>query len=242
MNGLHNGIQLLGATFVPLEKNTPSARMQEIAQELDARKIVSLTAREDLADAWDLATITPAFMAMADDFVPAEPDPDSLSEILFTTGTTGKSKGVMVSYTNQVNIALAGIETTNIQPDNVWLIPTPMNHAAGLRKVHIAMAVGSTSCLLEGFRPKCLVDYDRTAFVCADGNTRITLDENLRTRPFDTRLFASGQAMIPVLEPDQVILEVKFDDFLPGHLAQALSDIPKTPLAISKFAMCLNLI
>ena len=146
------GIQLLGATFVPLEKNTPSARMQEIAQELDARKIVSLTAREDLADAWDLATITPAFMAMADDFVPAEPDPDSLSEILFTTGTTGKSKGVMVSYTNQVNIALAGIETTNIQPDNVWLIPTPMNHAAGLRKVHIAMAVGSTSCLLEGFR------------------------------------------------------------------------------------------
>ena len=96
-------------------------------------------------------------------------------------------------------------------------------------------------CLLEGFRPKCLVDYDRTAFVCADGNTRITLDENLRTRPFDTRLFASGQAMIPVLEPDQVILEVKFDDFLPGHLGDLLSDIPKAQIAISKFVLCMNL-
>jgi hypothetical protein len=85
------------------------------------------------------------------------------------------------------------------------------------------------------------VDYDRTAFVCADGNTRITLDENLRTRPFDTRLFASGQAMIPVLEPDQVILEVKFDDFLPGHLGDLLCDIPKAQIAISKFVLCMNL-
>lgn len=96
-------------------------------------------------------------------------------------------------------------------------------------------------CLLEGFRPKCLVDYDRTAFVCADGNTRITLDENLRTRPFDTRLFASEQAMIPVLEPDQVILEVKFDDFLPGYLGEILADIPKAQIAISKFVLCMNL-
>ena len=44
------------------------------------------------------------------------------------------------------------------------------------------------------------------------------------------------------MEPDQVILEVKFDDFLPGHLAAALADIPKAPMAISKFAMCLNLV
>ena len=97
-------------------------------------------------------------------------------------------------------------------------------------------------CLCRGLRPKVLVDYDRTPFVCRDGNTRITLDENLRTLPFDAQLFSSTRAMIPVLEPHQVILEVKFDDFLPGHLAACLEDIPKIPMAISKFAMCLNLI
>lgn len=96
-------------------------------------------------------------------------------------------------------------------------------------------------CLTEGFRPRCLVDYDRTPFVCPDGNTRITLDENLRTRPFDTGLFTSCQAMIPVLEPDQVILEVKFDDFLPGHLGQILEDIPKVQMSISKFVLCMSL-
>lgn len=94
---------------------------------------------------------------------------------------------------------------------------------------------------LKGLRPKVLVDYDRTPFICRDGNTRITLDENVRTRPYDTRLLAPHDAMIPVLEPGQVILEVKFDDFLPGCLNDAIADIPKAALAISKFALCMNL-
>lgn len=146
------GIQLLGATFVPVEKSTPSLRVDEIAKELDANTVITLTAREDLDYAWSLEEIIAVIEGLDDGFKPEAPKDDSLAEILFTTGTTGKSKGVMVSYSNQINIALAGIETTNIQPDNIWLIPTPMNHAAGLRKVHIAMAVGSAVVLLEGFR------------------------------------------------------------------------------------------
>ena len=162
------GIQLLGATFVPVEKNTPSKRIIEIAKELDASVMVSLTKRDDLADGWSLADIMPEILEGDDSFEPEIPADNSLAEILFTTGTTGKSKGVMVSYGNQVNIALAGIETTNIQQDNVWLIPTPMNHAAALRKVHIAMAVGSTTVLLEGFRNfkqyfKTIEDYGVTS-------------------------------------------------------------------------------
>ena len=77
-------------------------------------------------------------------------------------------------------------------------------------------------CVGSGYRPRVLVDYDRT--------------------PYQGSLWASFDAMIPVLEPDQVILEVKFDDFLPGYLSDVLGDIPKIPMAISKFALCLNLI
>ena len=54
------GIQLLGATFVPLEKNSPSARMIEIAQELDAKQIISLCERDDMPDFWALSRIMPA--------------------------------------------------------------------------------------------------------------------------------------------------------------------------------------
>ena len=93
----------------------------------------------------------------------------------------------------------------------------------------------------QGTLPVVLVDYDRTPFVSVYGNTRITLDENLRTIPYVHDIFAPGFPAMPVMEPDQVILEVKFDDFLPGFLDACLADIPKVPMAISKFAMCLNL-
>jgi len=98
------------------------------------------------------------------------------------------------------------------------------------------------ACTGQGLRPRVLVDYDRTPFLCRAGNTRITIDENLRTRPYIAHLFASPRAMTPVVDPDQVILEVKFDDFLPGYLADALADIPKVSMAISKFAMCMSFI
>lgn len=95
--------------------------------------------------------------------------------------------------------------------------------------------------MTRGMRPAVLVDYDRTPFICRAGNVRITLDENLRTLPHCHDLFDRHTGMIPVLDPGQVILEVKFDDFLPGYLSQVLADIPKAPMAISKFAMCLNI-
>ena len=93
-----------------------------------------------------------------------------------------------------------------------------------------------------GLRPAILVDYDRTPFVCNVGQTRITLDENIRTKPYCPELLASQQAMVPVLEAGQVVLEVKFNDFLPGYLADALADIPKVNLAVSKYVLCLNTI
>lgn len=93
-----------------------------------------------------------------------------------------------------------------------------------------------------GLRPAILVDYDRTPFVCNAGQTRITIDENIRTRPYCASLLASENAMIPVLEDGIVVLEVKFNDFLPGYLAEALADVPKINFAISKYVLCLNTI
>lgn len=99
-----------------------------------------------------------------------------------------------------------------------------------LDELHMQMACGLKAAVL--------VDYDRTAFVCNAGQTRITLDENIRTRPYEADLWAKQTAMIPVLEPGEVVLEVKFNDFLPGYLD--FRDIPKVNLAISKYVLCAN--
>lgn len=94
--------------------------------------------------------------------------------------------------------------------------------------------------IASGLRPAVLVDYDRTPFVCSAGQTRITIDENIRTKPYDADLWAANTAMIPVLEGGQAVLEVKFNDFLPQYLARALEDIPKVHLAVSKYVLCAN--
>lgn len=93
-----------------------------------------------------------------------------------------------------------------------------------------------------GLRPAILVDYDRTPFVCSAGQTRITVDEHIRTRPYSPDLLASPGAMVPVLEDGMAVLEVKYNDFLPGHLSEVLEGIPKVPLAISKYVLCVNTI
>ena len=80
------------------------------------------------------------------------PSEDLLQEILFTTGTTGKSKGVMITHYAQMNMCESQNSVLNYSKDNVWLIPTPMNHAAGLRKTHMSMVRGSTVLLMNGFR------------------------------------------------------------------------------------------
>ncbi len=206
------GIQLLGACFVPLEKGTPSNRIAEIAKELEASTIVTLTKREDMEDALSLGEIIKEIAETKDSFIPDAPDKDSLAEILFTTGTTGKSKGVMVSFENQINIALAGIETTNIKEDNVWLIPTPMNHAAGLRKVHIAMAVGSTSVLLEGFRNfkqyfKTIEDYGVTSLYLPPSAIHILLafaSKNLAALNSQLRFIYSSSTAYPETDKEKM--------------------------------------
>lgn len=141
-----------------------------------------------------------------------------------------EKKGHLTRKTAQT-VTLADVQ--NLQESPLKVCP---DHTKGLVEELRLLSI------CKGTKAMVLVDYDRTPFVCPSGNTRITLDENLRTLPYHKNIFASSHAMTPALDPDQVILEVKFDDYLPGYLSDVLADIPKAPMAISKFALCLNLI
>lgn len=154
------GIHLSGAVFVPIECGTPAQRVEELKTILETDKAIlqepGNTGALSLND-----TFEQIIHFDGPDNGYRLPDPGAMVEILFTTGTTGKSKGVMVSHRNQVTMALAGIEGCKLEEDNVWLIATPMNHAGGLRKMHMSMFRGSTTCLVDGMRN--LKEYFRVA-------------------------------------------------------------------------------
>lgn len=77
---------------------------------------------------------------------------DDIVDILYTTGTTGKSKGVMLSETALVSCADNFICDLHFSPDLLFIISGPLNHIASLFKMHPVLTVGGTVCILDGLK------------------------------------------------------------------------------------------
>lgn len=85
-------------------------------------------------------------------------------------------------------------------------------------------------------RPKTLVVYDREPFVYAPGNVRITFDSNIRSGLYHTDFLDTEHPLVPVLDGEKMILEIKFDEFLPDIIRHAVQcGIPRIQ-AFSKYA------
>ena len=85
-------------------------------------------------------------------------------------------------------------------------------------------------------RPKVVIAYQRTAFVHASGNVRITFDRNIMASPaWDCFLQEQIPDLIPVLPTGLHVLEVKYDDFLPDLIAKQLEIGRLRQTAFSKY-------
>lgn len=160
------GIHLAGCVNVPLEKGIPAERLNEIASELDPALIISsLSVSEEYRRISRDELLESARAAAQEWSVDTEivfPADDIVGEIIFTTGSTGKSKGVMQTR----DCLRAYVETMNaafeLRDDTVLLVCTPMNHAGGLHRMHMILANGSTLVLIDGL--KDLKQYYKTVY------------------------------------------------------------------------------
>ena len=73
-------------------------------------------------------------------------------DILYTTGATGKAKGVMLSQVCLDACADNFISEMNFHPDLVFIVSGPLNHIASLFKIHPILTVGGTLCVLDGLK------------------------------------------------------------------------------------------
>lgn len=78
--------------------------------------------------------------------------PEDVADILYTTGTTGKSKGVMITKTCLVASADNFISGMPFTSDLLFIISGPLNHIASLFKLHPTLVSGGTVCILDGLR------------------------------------------------------------------------------------------
>lgn len=89
----------------------------------------------------------------------------------------------------------------------------------------------------QGLRPKVLVDYTREPFIFSAGNVRVTLDYDIRTALSCTDLLDPDCVTIPAKE-SPAVLEVKWDNFLPGIIRDIVQLGDRRSNAYSKYAAC----
>lgn len=105
-------------------------------------------------------------------------------------------------------------------------------------KEHPAPLVRELYCKMagSGLRPKTLVSYVREPYLYAPGNVRVTFDSNIRTGLSDRHFFAPPSEGVSAMErPGQLVLEVKYDAFLPEVVSNLLQLEGVRQTAFSKY-------
>ncbi|EEZ6457686.1 medium-chain fatty-acid--CoA ligase [Escherichia coli O16] len=129
---------------------------------------------------------------------------DELAAVLFTSGTEGLPKGVMLTHNNILASERAYCARLNLTWQDVFMMPAPLGHATGfLHGVTAPFLIGARSVLLDIFTPDaCLALLEQQRCTCMLGATPFVYDllNVLEKQPADLsalRFFLCGRTTIP---------------------------------------------
>lgn len=121
------------------------------------------------------------------------------------------------------------------------------------RPVAEALMRGNYDCLLElpdpfasecfgvfsteAYFPKVVIEYRRMAYTLPTNSIRITFDRDVRASQSNLDLFAEVFSGTPLLPDFHVIMEVKYNHFLPSFLKDAIRIAEQSENAASKYAL-----
>lgn len=90
----------------------------------------------------------------------------------------------------------------------------------------------------RALKPAVIVDYTREAFVFPMEDVRVTFDKNIRTGLRSVDMFNAGIPTYPVIDDYGMVLEIKFNRFLPTYIRSLLQLEASQRSAISKYVLC----
>jgi len=139
-------IHWVGAIASPVDPGLSDSALAGIVGATSAKLLVSH--RQSAG----VAAVTPGQLAA--DPSPAQFDPlcgeDDVADILFTTGTTGERKGVVLTHSRIAQAALNIATFIGNDADSVEMVPLPLSHSFGLGRLRSMAFVGNTLVLERG--------------------------------------------------------------------------------------------
>ncbi|MCH9786066.1 MAG: malonyl-CoA synthase [Gammaproteobacteria bacterium] len=136
--------------------------------------------------------------AAAPGFTPVPRGPDDLAAILYTSGTTGRSKGAMLTHQALASNALTLKESWHFSADDVLIHALPIFHTHGLFvATNITLITGSSCIFMSKFDADEILDYMPEVTVLMGVPTfyvRLLETEGLGKASVNMRLFVSGSA------------------------------------------------
>jgi malonyl-CoA/methylmalonyl-CoA synthetase len=181
----------LGAVFVPLNTAYTAAEIAYFLGDAEPRIAVGVTSSVPLADlVCNEAAPTRA---------PAAMQPSDLAALLYTSGTTGRSKGAMLTRANLASNAVTLAQAWQFTERDVLLHALPIFHVHGLFvAINTVLAAGSSMLFLSKFDPNEVVRLLPESTVMMGVPTFYTrllqLPSFTRERCTSIRLFVSGSA------------------------------------------------
>lgn len=142
--------QLSGAIFVPMEHKSLPERCRELIASVDAEFLIYESDYDVATKKINISVMFEQISERKETGILREIASEDIAEILYTTGTTGRPKGIVITNMNNVAVAENILYGTEMSEKSVELIPLPLNHSHGLRSCYANFINGSTVILFDG--------------------------------------------------------------------------------------------
>ncbi len=223
------GALCAGAVLVPINTRFTAAETQDVLTRSRARALIvegEFLGRDRLAELSEVPPIVvrlPTEWADHDVELPVG-DPDDLCDVLFTSGTTGRSKGAMSAHRQSLGVAEAWASCGSLSSADRYLIVNPFFHSFGYK-------AGILACLLRGATivPQPVFDVVETMRLIERERITVlpgppTIYQALLDHPdrssYDLsslRLAVTGAAVVPVVLIERMQSELSFSTVLTAY-------------------------
>lgn len=93
-------------------------------------------------------------------------------------------------------------------------------------------------CKLKNLIPSIIVDYERVVYTYPIEDVRITFDSSISSGQYDYDLFNEDMLLFDVLDRNMVVMEVKFNNYIPKVINDIIKTVPSSRISLSKFTLC----